>query len=580
MNLKSKILIGLLSGLSLFSVAAVSVSAENLEQTDPQLTSQYWEKFSSCHTIEDELKLLGYDMMNFEDNGDLNSYYSGGYINSNSFNTILLGCTISKENNNMHIFFYSPDDYLFNSLDALQIHYKINGNAHHALIQTSKSYDLHGRVNYLDDSIFGEIDTYGTSFVRSHYGLVPINSYESSLNDEDGRYQWLPYDDYSSGDLLYGVECVEISLSGVNEIFDDNICDVVIDGFSFYDETDIFDVEYGDCLHAYFYLGYHIKFHSDLGIIEGGNKVLAQECIEMELSEGNFVLKETDNDVDVVEQVTSIQVCRSRVETINIHWKTYYKWFFTKKTKYYRSCGFFSMVNMDTGERITNAKSVTFKYSYKGEEITTDKNVRDMSNVSSWQAFKETWKQNNDSNYCELFEVEDTSEVFVDSYAKYADLSFDPEYCIYFGCQRTGTISDLDTVYVTYEVAGENVYGSFYENGLHAVYNSDGTLKGIYDKDGNLCYQYIADENGVLKDSETGNYIPISYSFTNTTVVENDDSFWENINPFKNLLFDFKNNFNSILGIIRLSLGIISSIFLVFVIIKLYRFMFNKRERR
>lgn len=66
-------------------------------------------------------------------------------------------------------------------------------------------------------------------------------------------------------------------------------------------------------------------------------------------------------------------------------------------------------------------------------------------------------------------------------------------------------VTNIQYLYVWYldPVTGEENALSFYEDGLHPLYNEKGDLLGVYDKDGNLVDKYTLSNNGLIADSNT-----------------------------------------------------------------------------
>lgn len=593
MNKRNKIKVGIFGfAAALIGVcSAVKVNAQAPVQNLSNISSSYWDDVSQRNeygaiiinnTYEDDLKILGFDIKEF----DNDSYYFNEYNTSVHGNVydgndhVLLGVINNShykgknEVYNFSLYFYTPDYYFYNSLENFQLHYTINGKKHHALIETVKSEYNDDWFTSYNDHVFGMVDSYGSTFEKTSRGFVEPSSYESSLNWEDDDAAFvLPYSNYRNIDEgVYGVERIDFDLfCDADDIWDENgKCNLVIDGYSYYNEADIYGTNYLSFKNLYTYCGYEIIYDYDLGIVQGGINVNTQIARTLTAVSDNVLLKDFVANNTSISQETTLHEGLCEVETVSYNWKNKYS-IFSGRTRYYECVSFVDMVDMTTGNRILNASSLTFIYSYKGKTYSKEKNVFDLSNLGFWEGFSE----NNNyfkSSYIRLVSAESMGDDITNrAVYKNREKSFDPGYYILFGNGRTSPIKDCNIAYVWYEVAGSTIQVSFYEDGLHARYDTNGNFIGIFDINDNYYPEYSCDENGVIIDFN-GKYIPIEGCTITNTIIENE--------PFPGISNFFKRfgmGISSLISILKISAALFIIIIFILLFIKLIQlFKFKK----
>ena len=123
MNIKTKIALVASALLGVFAYSGLSVKA--YEPVQGEVSSNYWEELEDCQTVSDELRLLGYNMTDFETNADVTKYNDYGTISDYTFvsdSRLLLGCLINSSGN-LRLYFFSDTEYSLNHLCNFQIHY-------------------------------------------------------------------------------------------------------------------------------------------------------------------------------------------------------------------------------------------------------------------------------------------------------------------------------------------------------------------------------------------------------------------------------------------------------------------------
>lgn len=147
----------------------------------------------------------------------------------------------------------------------------------------------------------------------------------------------------------------------------------------------------------------------------------------------------------------------------------------------YSTFVYFNLIEKETGKEIDNAIDVQCKYYYKNVLYTPIQSVASatFSNVTG-------------ASLGLMFNtLDENGKLFV------RDSSHDYLYVWDFD----NKISGYDVVYIHYEVEGQIITGSCYENGLHVETDSEGN-KAVYDMNGVLQTDYTISDNDLIADSE------------------------------------------------------------------------------